>query len=155
VNRGTRFLALYHNVCYNCYYYNFARRSWAFVLFLLRERQRALAPDDHKIDVRPKNWLTPVALVVLREQPSFGYELMERLEEFGFEQINPGTLYETLRQMEKEGLCKSEWETSTSEPARRMYSITNDGEAYLTTWTEECKKYQLVLDSFYLAFSCR
>jgi PadR family transcriptional regulator len=127
----------------------------AFVLFFPRERQRTLAPDHQKIDVRPRNWLTPVALVVLREESSHGSELMERLEEFGFEQINAGTLYGTLRQMENEGLCKSEWETSTSGPARRVYSITNDGEAYLTSWTEECKKYQLVLDSFYLAYSCR
>jgi PadR family transcriptional regulator, regulatory protein PadR len=57
--------------------------------------------------------------------------------------------------MENEGLCKSEWETSSSGPAHRVYSITNDGEAYLASWTEECKKYQLVLDSFYLAYSCR
>ena len=115
-----------------------------------------MAPDNHKkIDVRPKNWLTPVALVVLREQPSHGYELMERLEQFEFEQINPGTLYARLRKMEKEGLSKSEWETSSSGPARRVYSITNDGEAYLASWTEECKRYQLVLDSFHLAYSCR
>jgi DNA-binding PadR family transcriptional regulator len=33
---------------------------------------------------------------------------MERLEEFEFEQVNPVPLYGTLRQMEKEGLCKSE-----------------------------------------------
>jgi PadR family transcriptional regulator PadR len=109
-------------------------------------------PQDRRA---AQNWLTPVALVVLREQPSHGYELMERLEEFGFEQINPGTLYGTLRKMEKEGLCKSELETSSSGPARRVYSVTNDGEAYLTFWAEECKKYQLVLDSFYLAYSCR
>jgi hypothetical protein len=57
---------------------------------------------------------------------------MERLEEeFGFEQISAGTLYRTLRQTEKEGLCKSEWETSESGPARRMYSITEAGEEYL------------------------
>jgi hypothetical protein len=36
-----------------------------------------------------------------------------------------------------------------------VYSITNDGEAYLASWTEECKRYQLVLDSFHLAYSCR
>jgi PadR family transcriptional regulator len=114
-----------------------------------------LAPDNHKIDVRPRTWLTPVALVVLREQPSHGYELMERLEEFEFERINPGTLYGRLRQMEKEGLCKSELETSSSGLPRRVYSITNDGEAYLTSWAEECNKYQLVLDSFHLAYSCR
>ena len=114
-----------------------------------------MASDNHKIEVRPRTWLTSVALVILREQPSHGYELMERLEEFGFEQINSGTLYGTLRKMEKEGLCKSEWETSTSGPPCRVYSVTNDGEAYLTSWAEACKKYQLVLDSFYLAYSCR
>jgi PadR family transcriptional regulator len=127
---------------------------WGFVLFLPRERQRALAPDNHKIDVRPRTWLTPVALLILREQPSHGYELIERLDGFGFEQINTGTLYTTLRKMEREGLCKSEWEPSTSGPACRVYSVTNDGEAYLASWAEECKKYQLVLDSFSLAYSC-
>jgi DNA-binding PadR family transcriptional regulator len=29
--------------------------------------------------------MVPVALVTLREEKSYGYELMERLEEFGFE----------------------------------------------------------------------
>ena len=83
--------------------------------------------DRNKIEVRPKNWLTPVALVILREKRSYGYELMERLEEFGFEQIRAGTLYRTLRQMEQEGLCSSEWETPQGGPARRMYLILKVG----------------------------
>ena len=67
--------------------------------------------DRNKIEVRPKNWLTPVALVILREESSYGYELMDRIEEeFGFEPINPGSVYRALRQMEKEGLCRSEWD---------------------------------------------
>ena len=87
---------------------------------------------QQKIEARPRNWLTPVTLVLLREESSYGYELMERLEEeFGFEQIRAGTLYRTLRQTDKEGLCKSEWDTSESGPARRMYSITEAGEEYL------------------------
>lgn len=65
--------------------------------------------------------------MLLREEPSHGYELIERLGEFGFEQINSGTLYRTLRQMEKEGLCESRWNTSASGPACRVYSITSDG----------------------------
>jgi DNA-binding PadR family transcriptional regulator len=52
--------------------------------------------------------LTPVALVILRAENSYGYELMERIREFGFEEINAGTLYRTLRRMEQEGLCTSE-----------------------------------------------
>ncbi len=110
---------------------------------------------NHAIDVRPKNWLVPVALLTLREKSSHGYELMDRIAGFGFEQINPGTLYRALRKMEKEGLCESEWETSNgggSGAACRTYSVTDAGETYLESWAEECKKYQRVLDTFYLAY---
>ena len=84
----------------------------------------SMPAQQKRIEVRPKNWWTPVALVLLREESSYGYELMERLQEFGFEGINAGTLYRTLRQMEKEGLCRSKWDTSEGHLARRMYSIT-------------------------------
>jgi|SRR5215207_8933580 len=110
---------------------------------------------EQKIEARPRNWLTPVALVLLREESSYGYELMQRLEKFRFEQISAGTLYRTLRQMEQEGLCKSEWETPQGAPARRMYSITEDGESYLAAWAEACKHYQNVMDCFYQAYTTR
>jgi PadR family transcriptional regulator PadR len=110
---------------------------------------------EQKIEARPRNWVTPVALVLLQEESSYGYELMERLEEFGFEQIRAGTLYRTLRRMEHEGLCKSEWETPRGAPARRMYSITESGESYLAAWAEACKQYQNVMDSFYRAYTTR
>lgn len=93
--------------------------------------------------------------MLLREESSYGYDLMERLEEFGFEEINSGTLYRALRQMEKEGLCESEWETSKGGPARRRYSVTEVGEEYLAAWAEGCKKYQQVLDYFHQAYIAR
>jgi len=107
------------------------------------------------IETRPRNWLVPVALVTLRHESSHGYVLMERLAQFGFEKINPGTLYRALRQMEKDGLCKSEWERSNGggSLACRVYSVTNSGKAFLDSWAKECKKYQQVLDSFSLAYA--
>ena len=101
--------------------------------------------------------MTPVALVVLHEESSYGYELMERLAtEFDFEQINAGTLYRTLRQMEKEGLCESEWETSkVGGPARRMYYITEAGQAYLDSWLRACKEYRRVMDALSRAYASR
>ena len=111
---------------------------------------------EQKIVARPRNWLTPVALVVLHEESSYGYELMERLAtEFDFEQINAGTLYRTLRQMEKEGLCESEWETSKGGPARRMYYITEAGQAYLDAWLRACKEYRRVMDALSRAYASR
>ena len=40
---------------------------------------------NSNIDVRPRNWLIPVALALLREESSHGYVLMERIAAFGFE----------------------------------------------------------------------
>jgi PadR family transcriptional regulator, regulatory protein PadR len=114
--------------------------------------------EEQKVVVRPRNWLTPVALVILHEQSSYGYELMERLAtEFNFEQINSGTLYRTLRQLEKEGLCDSEWETSEGGGgrARRMYYITEAGEAYLEAWVQASKGYQRVMDALARAYASR
>ncbi len=112
--------------------------------------------SNNIINIRPNNWLTSVALVLMREESSHGYELMERLGEFGFEQINSGTLYRALRQMEKKGLCESTWVTSNGVRACRVYSVTDAGEGYLESWADGCKKYRQVLDSFSLVYdSCR
>jgi PadR family transcriptional regulator len=108
-----------------------------------------------EIEVRPKNWLIAAALVMLREEGSYGYELMELLEEGGFGQVNPGTLYRKLRRMEREGLCNSEWETSNGSPGRRVYSLTDAGEEYLEAWAEGCKHYQQMMDAFYRAYADR
>jgi poly-beta-hydroxybutyrate-responsive repressor len=95
-----------------------------------------------------------VILVTLRERVSYGYELLERVAAFGFEAMNPGTLYRTLRQMEKEGLCESAWETSKGGPARRMYSITEAGEAHLHNfWVESLKQYQRTMDAFFRLYA--
>jgi DNA-binding PadR family transcriptional regulator len=57
---------------------------------------------EQKVEARPRRWLIPLAVVLLKEESSYGYELMESIEEeFGFEQINLGSVYRVLRQMEK------------------------------------------------------
>ena len=94
--------------------------------------------------------MIPAVLVLLEDESSFGYELMERIEkEFGFEQINPGSVYRTLRQMEKEGLCSSEWDVEAEGGTpRRMYGVTEEGKAYLKAWAEACEKYHRLMDQF-------
>jgi len=122
------------------------------------ERQRkpeARSPELRGIEARPRNWLVPVILLALREWNSYGYELMERSAKFGFEAMNPGTLYRTLRQMEKDGVVKSEWETSKGGPARRMYSITDAGEAYLDFWVEALEQYRRNMDAFFRLYTGR
>ncbi len=107
------------------------------------------------VEARPRNWLVPVILLSLREWNSYGYELMERASAFGFEAMNPGTLYRTLRQMEKEGIVESTWETSRGGPARRMYTITDAGRAYLDFWAKSLEQYQKTMENFFRLYTGR
>jgi PadR family transcriptional regulator len=107
------------------------------------------------VEARPRNWLVPVILLSLREWNSYGYELMERAAAFGFEAMNPGTLYRTLRQMEKDGIVESTWETSSGGPARRMYSITDAGRAYLDFWAKSLEQYQHTMEAFFRLYTGR
>ena len=85
-------------------------------------------------------------------ETSYGYELMERMVELGFEAMNPGTFYRTLRKLEKEGLCESKWQTASKGPARRMYSITDAGEAHLDLWVKSLERYRQTMDTFLQAY---
>lgn len=116
------------------------------------ERKR---PEMRGAAARPRNWLVPVILLSLKDWNSYGYELMERATAFGFEAMNPGTLYRTLRQMEKDGVVESTWETSRGGPARRMYSITDSGKTYLDFWADSLEQYQKTMDSFFRMYTGR
>jgi|SRR5437764_4888805 len=96
-----------------------------------------------------RNWLVPVLLLMLREWSSYGYELMEKMAAFGFNTMNAGTFYRTLRQMEKDGMVSSSWDTSEGGPARRVYSITKAGEEYLKFWADSLNQYQKMMDMFF------
>ena len=75
----------------------------------------------------PKNFLRPCLLLLLREQPSHGYELLERLRPLGFVRDDPGGLYRALRALEEERLVRSAWEPSSEGPDRRIYELTRAG----------------------------
>jgi PadR family transcriptional regulator, regulatory protein PadR len=92
--------------------------------------------------------LVAVILMALQRSNSYGYKLMEETATFWREALNPGVVYRTLRQMEKNGNIKSTWDTNTKGPPRRMYSITDTGEAYLDLWIGSLKQYQTNVEAF-------
>jgi len=102
---------------------------------------------------QPRNWLQPFLLLSLQQWQSHGYELMQRLSVFGFEALDPGSVYRTLRQLERDGLVSSDWDTNSSNgPARRVYSLTASGETYLQGWASALRGYQSMLDSFFKSY---
>ena len=75
----------------------------------------------------PKNFLRPCLLLLLREDPAHGYDLLERIQSLGLDGSDPGNLYRALRALEKDGMVRSAWEPSESGPDRRTYAITRSG----------------------------
>ena len=119
----------------------------------MTEEHKDNEPQNTATDAWSKNWLVPVLLLMLREWSSYGYELMEKLTTFGLGTMNPGTFYRTLRQMEKDGMVSSRWDTSEGGPARRVYSITEAGENYLKFWASSLEHYQKMMNTFFRLYT--
>ncbi|WP_396653003.1 poly-beta-hydroxybutyrate-responsive repressor [Metabacillus arenae] len=101
----------------------------------------------------PKNLMIPVLLLSLRGWNLHGYKLIQQLTQFGFSSIDQGNVYRTLRQLEKDKMVKSEWDTSTGGPAKRIYSLTDAGEAYLNAWAGSLEQYQSILNRFFTMYT--
>lgn len=84
-------------------------------------------------ELEPRNFLQPCLLLLLRERSDHGYELAARLRPMHDGEGDAGAIYRTLRALERQGLVRSEWQTSEVGPARRTYHVTNEGLAYLDT----------------------
>ena len=97
----------------------------------------------------PKNFLTPWVLLVIKQWKLHGYLILQQLNNMGFADIDHATLYRELRRLERDGFVDSEWETTGSGPARRVYSITDAGEEMLQGWTEVVSGYQRMINGFF------
>ena len=82
----------------------------------------------------PRNFVRPCVLLLLREHPAHGYDLLEQVTQLGLGKVDPGGLYRALRVMERDGLVRSSWEHSSAGPARRTYELLPDGTDWLHAW---------------------
>jgi DNA-binding PadR family transcriptional regulator len=97
-----------------------------------RQARRMLAQGDLRL----------IALALIAEQPRHGYEIIKVLEDktAGWYSPSPGIVYPTLTYLEEAGYV-----TAQPEGAKKLYSITPEGRAYL----EENRDFvDAVLDRF-------
>lgn len=99
---------------------------------------------------RIHRFLEPCLLLLLHCRQAHGYELLDGLKPFGFGQnpVDLSTVYRILRDLEDRGFAISQWNTSNAGPARRQYSITNDGDRYLAWWVKDLRETDRALHSF-------
>jgi PadR family transcriptional regulator PadR len=105
--------------------------------------------NGHRRAEQPRSWLQPFLLLALEQWQSHGYELIRRMSSFGFETLDRGSVYRTLRQLEKDGLVTSGWDTSKDGPARRLYTLTDAGRLYLEACAASLRGYQTMLNQFF------
>lgn len=87
-------------------------------------------------------------LLLLAQQPSYGYEVRARLRSrFGWDG-DAGGSYRALRAMESEGLLASVWSESPLGPRRRHYRVTPAGHEELARLTGEIADARCVLNAF-------
>lgn len=104
-------------------------------------------PNDNP-EVKPRlhgELLSTSLLAFLKGWNAYGYQLAQKLAAAGLPESDSGTVYRTLRQLEKTGMVSSFWDTSESGPARRMYSLTKAGELFLSGWIDVLHNYQKIL----------
>jgi PadR family transcriptional regulator PadR len=112
------------------------------------DRHHGCSDEIPEVHGQPRNWLQPFLLLSLEQWQSHGYELIRRLSSFGFEAVDPGGVYRTLRHLERDGLVESDWDTTVG-PARRRYSVTDAGRVYLDGWAGTLRAYRYMLDQFF------
>lgn len=107
-------------------------------------------PGHWAVQARIERFVEPALLLLLRERPIHGYELLERLPEVTGEEsrADVGNLYRVLRSLEEEGIVTSEWSADLPGPAKRTYELTPAGRRLLDRWAEALVEAAAVIARF-------
>jgi PadR family transcriptional regulator PadR len=97
----------------------------------------------------PRDILAPFVLLAVSLQRAHGYVIEDYLRALGLFGITMSTLYRTLRQMERDGFLESTWEPGPTGPARRVYTITDTGHAWLDSSASMLNAYRETINRFF------
>ena len=74
-----------------------------------------------------KGILQGCLLMLISDEPMYGYSISQALTEFGFQDVPKGTIYPLLINMEKKGLIEGKTQPSKEGPKRKYYYVTTTG----------------------------
>ncbi len=112
--------------------------------------ERAAADErEPSVGWPPRDFLAPFVLLAISLERAHGYAIEDYLRALGLFGITMSTLYRTLRQMEKDGYLQSTWEPGPTGPARRVYTITDAGQAWLDSSAAMLNAYRETIDRFF------
>jgi PadR family transcriptional regulator, regulatory protein PadR len=106
-------------------------------------------PGHWGVRARVERFSEPALLLLLRERPAHGYELLDALPPLtGDARVDMGNLYRVLRALEEDGLVTSQWEAGEPGPAKRTYELTDAGTRLLDEWATALRRSRERIDTF-------
>lgn len=85
-------------------------------------------------------------LDMLSHSPSHGYGLIEQLREQGFD-VRGTTVYPQLTKLQHANLVSSHWQTPETGPARKILTITEEGQGHRDALRRQWLTLQQTLNS--------
>lgn len=100
----------------------------------------------HFLNVQSLREIIPLAVLgLIKDKPTHGGDIYQRLKEHYEIETPKPMIYVLLRRLEKTGLMISSWDIQDSGPAKRRYTITEDGLEYLNLGLERLKKVSKII----------
>lgn len=78
-----------------------------------------------------KGILEGCILKIIDKSETYGYEITEQLQGYGFTDVKEGTLYPLLLRLEKKNLIIATFKPSPLGPKRKYYHLTEEGKKYV------------------------
>ncbi len=94
-----------------------------------------------------KGLLEGCILMIVSKYETYGYEICEKLEKHGFEEVSEGSVYPILIRLEKKKLLYSRMKESPLGPMRKYYYLTDEGFKELKEFMESWKEIKKNVDS--------
>jgi PadR family transcriptional regulator PadR len=87
-----------------------------------------------------KGVLDMCLLALISKEPSYGYEMVDKLSTNGIELVSEGTIYPMLSRLQRKGYIEGYFVESSGGPPRKYYRIARNGKEQLQVWTAEWQR---------------
>lgn len=94
-----------------------------------------------------KGVIEGVILQIIKNEETYGYEIVESLRLNGFYNMTESTVYPILQRLSKKGLIFSSRKTSKLGPKRKYYYITKKGQDYLVEFKETFRELEEIVEN--------
>jgi len=68
---------------------------------------------------------------IISQEETYGYEIVSKLQDYGFEEVKEGTTYPILVRLERKNTISSVYKESPLGPKRKYYFLTDKGKEFL------------------------